>query len=293
VVFVDMASTLTALDGVRWLHIATWALRVPAFALIAGYFSNAGSLRPRSVRPLFLTIVVPFLAVGLLHTLERRWATGEWRLFVEDPAWAMWFLLSLLCWRLALPYLARLRHPPGLVGHRRPGRRVPARRHRRHPGTLPHPGVPAVLPAGLAAAGGDARPRLRAGTGWSAGAAVAVLAAAFAAGWLLRDEVRFGWLEMKGPYEAPRDVAVRAALLLAGAVVTLSFVRLMPCRRLPLVTYLGAGACTSTCCTRWPCGRWPTRATASAGWTPGPSRRPCCASPCCSPQSSPRRPYTA
>jgi fucose 4-O-acetylase-like acetyltransferase len=111
VVFVDMASTLTALDGVRWLHIATWALRVPAFALIAGYFSNAGSLRPRSVRPLFLTIVVPFLAVGLLHTLERRWATGEWRLFVEDPAWAMWFLLSLLCWRLALPYLARLRHP--------------------------------------------------------------------------------------------------------------------------------------------------------------------------------------
>jgi fucose 4-O-acetylase-like acetyltransferase len=239
VVFVHMADQLAALDGVRWLYLATWALRVPAFALLAGYFSHAGPLRPRSARPLMLAIVVPYLAVGLLHTLERRWATGEWRLFLDEPAWAMWFLLSLLCWRLALPYLARLRYPlatalaaalaagclPATIG-----------------GTLALSRTLCFLPFFVLGW------RLREGTlatsllsAWSRYAAVAVLVTAFAAAWPLRDEVRFGWLQMKGPYEEPREVAIRAAVLLAGAAVALSFIRLMPRHRLPVVTYLGAG----------------------------------------------------
>jgi fucose 4-O-acetylase-like acetyltransferase len=239
VVFVHMAAPLAALDGVRWLHIATWALRVPMFALLAGYFSNAGPLRPRSARPLVLTIVVPYLAVGLLHTLERRWATGEWHSFVLEPAWAMWFLLALLCWRLALPYLARLRHllTVGVAAALAAGL-LPADIG----GTLELSRTLAFLPFFLL--GWRLREGILATTwaaAWSRYAAVAVLGVAFVAAWPLRNEVRFGWLGMEAPYQEPRELVVRAAVLAAGAAVALSLIRLMPHRRLPFVTYLGAG----------------------------------------------------
>ncbi|MGP4110123.1 acyltransferase family protein [Streptomyces sp. 4N509B] len=239
VLFVHVAGPLTTLDGVRWLYVATWALRVPAFALLAGYFSDAGPLTPRGLRALMLPIVVPYLAVGLLHTLERRWATGEWRLFLDEPAWAMWFLLSLLCWRLALPYLARLRHPLALaVGAALCAGFLPADVG----GTLQLSRTLCFLPFFLLGwrlrEGLLARP-MRAE--WSRFAALAVLGTVFVAAWPLRDEVRPAWLQMRLPYETPSEVLIRVCVLLVGAAVTLSFVRLVPRRRLPFVTYLGAG----------------------------------------------------
>ncbi|MGP3970336.1 hypothetical protein [Streptomyces sp. 6N223] len=48
-------------------------------------------------------------------------------------------------------------------------------------------------------------------------------------------------MEMRVPYETPSEWAIRAAVLVAGMALALSFVRLVPRRRLPLVTYLGAG----------------------------------------------------
>jgi fucose 4-O-acetylase-like acetyltransferase len=240
VVFVHMVDgPVATLDGVRWLHLATWALRVPAFALLAGYFSHAGPPRLVSARPLLLTVALPYLAVGLLHTLERRWATGEWRSFVLEPAWTMWFLLSLLCWRLALPYLARLRHPLAVsVALALAAGLLPASLG----GTLGLSRTLAFLPFFLLGW------RLREGlfadatrAPWSRYAAMAVLGVVFAAAWPLRHEVRHAWLGMRLPYETPSELAIRAAVLLAGAAVTLSFVRLMPRHRLPFVTYLGAG----------------------------------------------------
>ena len=70
-----------------------------------------------------------------------------------------------------------------------------------------------------------------------------MLGATFAAAWVWRDEVMVGSLRMRQGYAVgyPWDWTVRAGVLGAGLVVALCFVRLVPRRRLPVISYLGSG----------------------------------------------------
>ncbi|MYT92805.1 hypothetical protein GTY40_17375 [Streptomyces sp. SID8359] len=56
-------------DALHSFHIASWAFRVPAFVMLAGVFSRAGPLGPRSLRTLLQSIVLPALAFSLLYSL--------------------------------------------------------------------------------------------------------------------------------------------------------------------------------------------------------------------------------
>lgn len=245
VVLVHMSNGLTDRMGLHWLYVATWALRVPLFAMVAGYFSRADAITPREARRLVESILVPYLALSLLHTLQIWHFRGRWTFFVTEPAWGLWFLLSLLCWRAALPYLAQLRHPlatcvvVALVAGYIPdiGTTMSVSR------TLTF--LPFFL-VGWKLRQGVGATALR--TTWSRYVALAVLAATFAVSWLIHDNVKANWLRMKGPYdggqsllEAPWAWVVRAVVLVGGAVIALSFARLVPHRRLPAITYLGAG----------------------------------------------------
>jgi fucose 4-O-acetylase-like acetyltransferase len=245
VVFVHMTNVIQGYEGLRWLYIATWAMRVPVFVLVAGYFSRADALTPREARRLIESIVVPYLAIGLLHTLQMGpGPDGEWTFHTIDPAWGMWFLLSLLCWRAALPYLAQLRYPLGasvvmaLVAGYVAEFGYTGSLSRTF-GFLPFFLLGWKIREGLFAEALRAR--------WSRDAALGVLAAAFVGAWFLRDTLRINWLRMRGPYDtdamfgAPWAWTVRGMILLAGMVIALSFIRLIPRRRLPVITYLGAG----------------------------------------------------
>lgn len=249
VVFVHVTGTVSDRDGLLWLYIATWALRVPLFALVAGYFSTADALTPRRARRLIEAVLVPYLLVGLLHTLQLRYFRGEWGLtdgawtfFTVHSAWGLWFLLSLLFWRLGLPLLAQLRYPlaasvaialvSGYVSDI--GSAFSFARTLTY---LPFFLLGWKLRQGLLA---DA---LRAG--WARWAGLGTLAVVFAASWFGRGEVRMGWLLMKGAYiegnlvQAPLAWVPRAGVLLGGMLVILAFLPLVPRRRLPLVTSLG------------------------------------------------------
>lgn len=250
VVFVHMMNTIADREGLRWLYIATWAMRVPVFVLVAGYFSSAGTLSPREARRLIESILVPYLAIGLLHTLQRQYMSeggfgeGPWTFFTVEPAWGLWFLMSLLFWRAGLPYLAQLRYPlatsvvvalaAGYVANIGT--------------TLSLSRTLAFLPFFLL--GWKIREGLFAGAlraRWSLITAWAVLGTAFAVAWVIRLDVKLNWFRMKGQYgtadplDAPFAWTVRAAVLLAGMVIALSLVRVVPRQRLPFVTYLGAG----------------------------------------------------
>jgi fucose 4-O-acetylase-like acetyltransferase len=241
VVFMHLADTLTDRDGLRWLHIATWAMRVPVFAIVAGYFSSAEPLTLRRAWRTAETLLVPYLALLVLHALQIRAMTGSghsWSIEIPGPAWMMWFLLALLAWRAALPYLARLRHPLTLS--------VPVAVIS---GYVPFIGLnlnlartlcflPFFLLGWRLRQGLFAR-QMRAA--WSRKAAVAVVAVTFAVSWFIRDNVDLEWLKMRGPYEEVWGSAVRCVILLGGMAVALSLMRLIPRRRLPFVTYLGSG----------------------------------------------------
>ncbi|MGK5530788.1 acyltransferase family protein [Streptomyces sp. URMC 129] len=244
VVFGHLTDTIMDRDGLRWLQIATWALRVPVFVMVAGYFSRADTLTAREARRLVESILVPYLAIGFLHTLQQRYFWGDWNFQIAQPPWALWFLLSLLFWRVGLPYLVQLRHPLATS-------------------------VVAALAVGYLSDFGDFMSlsrtvcflpffllgwKLRQGlfaealaAAWSRWAALAVIAVTCVAAWFAREEVAFSWLRMSKPYDAtyelplPWDWVVRGGVLCCGMVIALAFVRLVPRRKLPLVTYLGAG----------------------------------------------------
>ncbi|WBB63581.1 hypothetical protein O7599_14100 [Streptomyces sp. WMMC500] len=239
-----MTDTITDRDGLRWLHIATWALRVPVFVMVAGYFSRADTLTVRETRRLIESILVPYLAIGFLHTLEQRYFYGDWTIKIVDPPWALWFLLSLLFWRMGLPYLAQLRYPlaTSVVAA------LAAGYVNDFGGALSLSRTVCFLPffiLGWKLRQGLFADALR--TRWSRNAALAVLAVTAAAAWFVRHDVSFGWLRMSGPYDGGYglplmgDWAIRGGVLLCGVVGALSFIRLVPRRRLPLITYLGAG----------------------------------------------------
>ncbi|MDX2649751.1 acyltransferase family protein [Streptomyces sp. PA03-1a] len=244
-VVIGHASETVHTDGLRWLWLATWALRVPVFVMVAGYFASGGPVTPRELRRLTESIVVPYVAVSLLHTLQTWYMHGDVHIWLLQPAWAMWFLLSLIFWRLVLPYVVILRHPlllacvvALLVGYIADfGQDYSASRTVTY---FPFFILGWMIRQGFLRDVLDAR--------WSRWPAVAVLVLTFGAGWGLRDKVARGWLGMAVPYaqnDLPVDLmwgwAVRAAVLLAAMVIGLSLIRLVPRGRIPVVSYLGSG----------------------------------------------------
>jgi fucose 4-O-acetylase-like acetyltransferase len=235
------------LDALRWLYVATWPLRVPMFAILAGYFSSAAPLTVPRCRRLAGVILLPYLAVLLLgHVQIWAMSAREWPGTVHGASLTMWFLLALLIWRLALPVLARLRHPlvvsvgvAALAGYAPfVGRDVLDLSR-----TLCF--LPFFLLGWKLRDGGlltSLRTRLGRPAAWT------VLVVALAAAWPLRDHVDRSWLNMPGPYAemgeplpGPWAWAVRVAILLCGMAVALSVIRLAPRGRLPFLTYLGSG----------------------------------------------------
>jgi fucose 4-O-acetylase-like acetyltransferase len=242
-----MMASVSERTGLHWLYLATWPMRVPVFVIVAGYFSRADSLNARETRRLVESVAVPYLLIGLLHTMQETWwYGGDWKIHLVEPAWGTWFLLSLLFWRAGLPYLAQLRYPLTVsviaalvVGYiSNVGTSMSLSR------TITF--LPFFL-LGWKIRQGLFDEALRAR--WSRHAALGVVAATFVVTWFIHDNdgLNFNELRMKAPYPGdtpltePWAWTARGAALLFGMVVALSVIRLIPRRRLPVITYLGAG----------------------------------------------------
>ncbi len=123
--WLDTARLLAALLIVAWhmsVHIveyapaidifyyATWPMRVPLYALVAGYFSSAAPLTPKRSVQLLRNILFVYLIFDVFHRLHRWWWWGgEFDSDLAEPQYGLWFLLSLFCWRVALPLVSRVR----------------------------------------------------------------------------------------------------------------------------------------------------------------------------------------
>ncbi|MFI8303887.1 acyltransferase family protein [Streptomyces sp. NPDC085927] len=240
-------SILAREDVLHSFHIASWAFRVPAFVMLAGVFSNAGPLGPRSLRTLLQSIVLPALAFSLLYSLERYWLGNEFIVHVVQLPWTLWFLMSLFFWRLLLPLVVQLRHPLLVT-------------------TGVALAVGYVEEFGLAFSASRTLVYLplfylgwRIGQGflkswftsrWSLFVAVAGILASCVVGWLWHRDIKGNWLSMRHPYSVADPLSlewawvIRLLVLASAAALVLCLLRLMPRRRLPLITTLGAGGFT-------------------------------------------------
>ena len=92
-------------------YLWVYAFHMPAFAIISGYFSKAGSPTRRQMARVITDILVPYVIFEGLWTLTKWLVEGRADPNLTQPSWTLWFLIALGIFRLVLPYLALLRWP--------------------------------------------------------------------------------------------------------------------------------------------------------------------------------------
>ncbi|MDT0447118.1 acyltransferase family protein [Streptomyces johnsoniae] len=95
------------------LYMAVYAFHMPAFIVIAGYFSRSFDGSPRRVARLITGVAVPYVVFQLAYTFYMRWLAEDTSTYIPlfEPKWLMWFLLALFIWRLTVPVWQAVRWP--------------------------------------------------------------------------------------------------------------------------------------------------------------------------------------
>jgi len=102
-----------AAAGYLWIYI----FHMPAFIVIAGFFTKNFEAAPRKIQRLVSGVVVPYLIFEVVYTAQLFWTQPNdppnWSLLA--PAYLDWFLASLFMWRLTSPIWRYIRWPLALA----------------------------------------------------------------------------------------------------------------------------------------------------------------------------------
>ncbi|WP_104082837.1 acyltransferase family protein [Cryobacterium sp. Y11] len=103
-------------DVAYTLYLFIYTFHVPVFVAVSGYFAKSGPPDARQMHRLITDLLLPYLIFETIWTSVRWLLSGNFVLdrLIPDystASWTLWFLLALLVWRIALPYLVLLRYP--------------------------------------------------------------------------------------------------------------------------------------------------------------------------------------
>lgn len=93
------------------VYLFIYAFHVPVFVAVGGYFAKSGPPGTRQLHRLLTDIAFPYLIFETIWTTLRWVLGGSFVLDFSSASWTLWFLIALLVWRIALPYLVLLRYP--------------------------------------------------------------------------------------------------------------------------------------------------------------------------------------
>ncbi|SOD64540.1 Fucose 4-O-acetylase [Streptomyces zhaozhouensis] len=103
--------------AVTALYMFVYAFHMPAFILVAGYFSRNWDGRPDRVRRLVTGVLVPYVLFQIAYTYFLRHLddNDDNYLPLFEPRWLLWFLVALFIWRLTVPLWRTVRWPVPLA----------------------------------------------------------------------------------------------------------------------------------------------------------------------------------
>jgi fucose 4-O-acetylase-like acetyltransferase len=86
---------------------------LPVFIILAGYFSRNFSFAKGKARDLITKLALPYVLFEIAYSLLEWQMTGRGRLTISvlDPSYLTWFLLALFAWRLSTPVWQQIRWP--------------------------------------------------------------------------------------------------------------------------------------------------------------------------------------
>ncbi len=89
------------------VYIFIYLFHMPVFVFISGYFSkNVGKCRMKAFR----NFLVPYLIFNTLWAIVSIPVVGWRNISLLTPGWALWYLISMFCWRICLRDLIRVKH---------------------------------------------------------------------------------------------------------------------------------------------------------------------------------------
>jgi fucose 4-O-acetylase-like acetyltransferase len=92
---------------------AIYVFHMPLFVLTAGMFSKV-VMEEKDCRAIVSRLIVPLVIFQTLYLALLAAKSGRLAAPPLQPHWILWFLLSMVLWRLALPLFARIRY--GVAG---------------------------------------------------------------------------------------------------------------------------------------------------------------------------------
>ncbi|WP_454078410.1 acyltransferase family protein [Escherichia coli] len=95
------------------LHNFIYSFHMPVFIFIAGMFSKSTDVNKSAVR-IVKGVLIPLILFTLIYELVWYYKTLSFpSMFTKSlqPFWVLWFLASLLIWRLTAPLLSVARYP--------------------------------------------------------------------------------------------------------------------------------------------------------------------------------------
>lgn len=92
------------------LYQFIYTFHMPAFILLAGYFSSNFDKKGYYVK-IITRLAIPYVILQTIYTVYYNglYPNTTFDLQYFTPRWAMWFLLSMIAWKLLLPIFAKYR----------------------------------------------------------------------------------------------------------------------------------------------------------------------------------------
>lgn len=90
--------------------LVIYSFHMPLFVFIAGLMSKDDTSN-KQIRKNLATLIAPYLIFETWYGFWEHWtrSTPKLEFSYATPFWPLWFLISLFCWRLMLPYVKNLR----------------------------------------------------------------------------------------------------------------------------------------------------------------------------------------
>ena len=87
----------------RTLYIFIYTFHMPAFILISGYFAK-GYRKKGYMWKMAKKVLLPYIIFQLIYAVYdyKLYDESTFKVSVFQPAWSLWFLLSLFCWNAML-----------------------------------------------------------------------------------------------------------------------------------------------------------------------------------------------
>lgn len=109
IALVVLGHAIETFQGTPFLALAyrtIYLFHMPAFVFLSGLVAR-DVLDARQGEKVVATLILPLLLFQAVYLGLEFWLTGKenFRYVLDPPYWTLWYLLSLVCWRLVLPLL--------------------------------------------------------------------------------------------------------------------------------------------------------------------------------------------